>query len=153
MSNAWHFISPASRLLHPQEKSDILGLFEWILNQGTNVGSRWCGWWLAFQKHMFVVGSEICIQTDSLRHWLWIFLQEQAHSDAPQVGCRDRRQLTLVYSNVYPTRCNVTQFPLSGNCSTCFGLYHHLSSGAQTTVSAAPGICQTVTATCRNSSR
>jgi hypothetical protein len=28
MSNAWHFISPASRLLHPQEKSDILGLFE-----------------------------------------------------------------------------------------------------------------------------
>jgi hypothetical protein len=31
------------------------------------------------------------------------------------------------YSNIYPTRCNVTQFILSGNCSTCFGWYftHH----------------------------
>jgi len=29
------------------------------------------------------------------------------------------------YSNIYPTRCNVTQFILCGNCSTCFGWYHH----------------------------
>ena len=55
----------------------------------------------------------------------------------------------LWYSNIYPTRCNVTQFILSGNCSTCFGLYHHPSSGAQTTVSTASGICHTVTAICR----
>ena len=48
---------------------------------------------------------------------------------------------------IYPTRCNVTQFILSGNCSTCFGWYHHPSSGAQTTVSTASGICDTVTAT------
>jgi len=27
------------------------------------------------------------------------------------------------YSSIYPTRCNVTQFILSGNCSTCFGWY------------------------------
>jgi len=47
------------------------------------------------------------------------------------------------------TRCNVTQFILSGNCSTCFGWYHHPSSGAQTTVSIASGICHTVTANCR----
>ena len=53
------------------------------------------------------------------------------------------------YSNIYPTRCNVTQFILSGNCSTCFGWYHHPSSGAQTTVSTASGICHTVTAICR----
>jgi hypothetical protein len=26
-----------------------------------------------------------------------------------------------VYSSIYQTRCNVTQFILSGNCSTCFG--------------------------------
>jgi hypothetical protein len=32
---------------------------------------------------------------------------------------------------VYPTRCNVTQFILSGNFSTCFGWYLHSSSGAQ----------------------
>jgi hypothetical protein len=25
------------------------------------------------------------------------------------------------YSNIYPTRCNVTQFIVPGNCSTCFG--------------------------------
>ena len=41
------------------------------------------------------------------------------------------------YSNIYPTRCNVTQFILSGNCSTCFGWYHHPSSGAETTISIA----------------
>jgi len=45
---------------------------------------------------------------------------------------------------VYPTRCNVTQFILSGNCSTCFGWYLHPSSGAQTAVSTVSGICHTV---------
>ena len=53
------------------------------------------------------------------------------------------------YSNVYPTRCNVTQFIICGNCSTCFGWYHHPSSGAQTTVSTASGICHAVIAICR----
>jgi len=51
-----------------------------------------------------------------------------------------------VYSNIYPTRCNVTQVILSGNCSTCFGWYHHPSSGAHTNVSTASGIFQTFTA-------
>jgi hypothetical protein len=37
---------------------------------------------------------------------------------------------------------------ISGNCSTCFGWYLHPSSGEQTTVSAASGICHTVIATC-----
>jgi len=37
----------------------------------------------------------------------------------------------LHYSNINPTRCNVTHFILSGNCSTCFGWYRHPSSGAQ----------------------
>ena len=53
------------------------------------------------------------------------------------------------YSNIYPTRCNVTQFIISGNCSTCFGWYFYPSSVAHTTVSTAFGICHTVTATCR----
>jgi len=44
---------------------------------------------------------------------------------------------SLQYSNICPTRCNFTQFILSGNCSTCFGWYHHPSLGAQTTVSTA----------------
>jgi hypothetical protein len=57
------------------------------------------------------------------------------------------------YSNIYTTRCNVTQFILSGNCSTCFGWYHHPPSGAQTSVSTASGICHAVTATCRYSGR
>jgi len=55
--------------------------------------------------------------------------------------------------DIYPTRCNVTQFILSGNCSTCFGWYLHPSSGAQTPVSTAPGICHTVTTTYRYSGR
>jgi hypothetical protein len=29
------------------------------------------------------------------------------------------------YSNIYPKRCNFTQFILSGNCSTCFEWYLH----------------------------
>ena len=58
-------------------------------------------------------------------------------------------QQTVAYSNIYPIRCNVTRFILSGNCSTYFRWHHHPSSGAQTTVSIAPGICHTVTATCR----
>ena len=32
---------------------------------------------------------------------------------------------TAVYSNIYPTRCNVTQFTLSGNSSICYGRYHY----------------------------
>jgi hypothetical protein len=38
---------------------------------------------------------------------------------------------------------------ISGNCSTCFVWYFHPSSGANTTVSTASGICHTVTAICR----
>jgi hypothetical protein len=38
---------------------------------------------------------------------------------------------------------------ISGNCSTCFGWYFHPSSGANTTVYTASGICHTVTAICR----
>jgi hypothetical protein len=38
---------------------------------------------------------------------------------------------------------------MSGNCSTCFGWYFHLSSGAHTTVSTASDICHTFTAICR----
>jgi hypothetical protein len=52
------------------------------------------------------------------------------------------------YCNTQPAKCNVTQFIVSGNCSTCFGRYLHPSSRAQTTVSTAYGICHTVTATC-----
>jgi len=50
---------------------------------------------------------------------------------------------------MYPTRCNVTHFVLSGNCSTCFGWYHHPTSGAQTTVYTTSGICHTVISVCR----
>ena len=53
------------------------------------------------------------------------------------------RNNILIY---IPTRCNITQFILSGNCSTGFGWYHNAPSGAQTTVSSASGICHTVAA-------
>jgi len=38
---------------------------------------------------------------------------------------RCQKQISVFKYTVYPTRCNVTQFILSGNCSTCFGWYHH----------------------------
>jgi hypothetical protein len=60
----------------------------------------------------------------------------------------DSRKLYNI-SNTYSTRCNVTQFILSGNCFTCFGWYLHPSSGTHTTVSTASGICHAVTAICR----
>jgi len=47
-----------------------------------------------------------------------------------------------IYSNIYPTRCIVTQFILSGNCCTCFGWNLHPSSGAQTTVYTASCTCR-----------
>jgi hypothetical protein len=42
----------------------------------------------------------------------------------------------------------LSQFILSGNCSTCFGWYLHPSSGAQTTVSTISGISHAVTVIC-----
>jgi hypothetical protein len=61
--------------------------------------------------------------------------------------------LTMNYffrcSNIYPTRCNVTQFILSENCCTCFEWYLHPLSGAHTTASTSSVICHTVTAICR----
>ena len=55
------------------------------------------------------------------------------------------RKSILIYIQQDATLHNI----LSENCFTCFGGYHHPSSGAQTTVSTASGICHTVTATCR----
>jgi hypothetical protein len=51
--------------------------------------------------------------------------------------------LTTFYSNIYPTRCNITHFILSGNFSLCFGWDHHTSKGAQTTVSTISVTCHT----------
>jgi hypothetical protein len=39
---------------------------------------------------------------------------------------------------------HITEFILSDNCSTCFQLYYHPSSGAQTTVTTASGNRYTV---------
>ena len=68
---------------------------------------------------------------------------------AVKISLKKTLRLSENYSNIYPTRCNVTQFSSSGNCSTCFGWYHRSSSGAQTTVPTASGIFHTVIAICR----
>jgi len=44
--------------------------------------------------------------------------------------------------NIFPTRCNYTQFILPVNCSACFGWFLHPSSGAEITVSTASGTGQ-----------
>jgi hypothetical protein len=48
----------------------------------------------------------------------WIGVLVTMVSGSPTV--RDISQ-NIGYFNIRPTRCNVTQFILSGNCSTCFG--------------------------------
>jgi len=75
--------------------------------------------------------------------------KEKSFGEREKKPERKRQKKTTSNSNIYPTRCNVTQFVLSGKCSTCFRWYLHPSSGAHTTVSTASGICHTVTATCR----
>jgi hypothetical protein len=55
-------------------------------------------------------------------------------------------EIVSFYILIYQTRRNVAQFISSGNCSTCFGWYHGQSSGAQTTVSTASGICHNTVA-------
>ena len=82
------------------------------------------------------------MQTDTLKDKVY------CNANNCHTHCKLCKVLALFYSNIYPTRCNVTQFILSGNCCTCFGWYHHPSSGAQTTVSTASGICHTVITIC-----
>jgi hypothetical protein len=73
--------------------------------------------------------------------------------------CEEHRSLTLILlmwrigwaPNSIPIYVYIQQDTLhslfiSGNCSTRFGWYFHPSSGALTTVSAASGVCHTVTA-------
>ena len=60
-----------------------------------------------------------------------------------------KKQTEYVFSNIYPTRCNVTQFIYIWKLLYMFRVVRHPSTGAQTTVSTASGICHTVTATCR----
>jgi len=49
---------------------------------------------------------------------------------------------TQKYSNLYGTRCNVTQFIVYGNCSTCIGWYHHPSLGTHATAATASGTAE-----------
>jgi hypothetical protein len=46
----------------------------------------------------------------------------QKHNDRIKIpDIREGFEKKVKYSNIYPTRCNITQFILSGNCSTSFG--------------------------------
>jgi len=73
----------------------------------------------------------IYIQQDATLHSLF-YLETALHvSGGTSTHHQERKQLYLQhlvfvtpYSNIYPTRCNVTQIILSGNCSTCFAWYH-----------------------------
>jgi len=83
------------------------------------------------QERINVYGSvhpnniRIYIQQDATLHSLF-YLETALHVSG---GTTTHHQERInVYGSVhpnniliYPTRCNVTQFILSGNCSTCFG--------------------------------
>jgi hypothetical protein len=55
----------------------------------------------------------------------------------------------LVFQSYIQQDVTLHSLFISKKYSTCFGWYFHPSSGAHETVSTAPGICHTVTATCR----
>jgi len=96
-------------------------------------------WFINDLSRLFPVSSE------TISRWVTTNCFIMSHTYMRKV-----QELNLFqYSNTYPTRRKFTQFILYGNRSTCFGWYYHPSSGAQTTVSTAFGICRSVTATCR----
>ena len=110
----------------------------------------WCIW------AIFGLIIQICSLSRVI--YSYIMLQFNSHGVAPADSrlnfavhspLNHNNQKEISYFNIYPTRCNITQFILSENCSTCFGWQHHPSSGTQTTVSTASGICYTVTAVYR----
>ena len=100
--------------------------FRLLMMGGVSPETCWASYKYGIIKFWYVVPS------------CWIFLYE----------------LTLIlYSHklrpLLPNKVQRYSLLISGNCSTCFGWYLHPSSGAHTIVSAASGICHTVTATCR----
>jgi hypothetical protein len=52
--------------------------------------------------------------------------------------------MNTIFYYINPNKMHMLEFILSENCSTCFGLYYHPSSGAQTTVTTAAGNRYTV---------
>ena len=86
----------------------------------------------------------IYIQQDATLHSLF-YLETALHvSDGTSTHHQERKQLYLQHL-VFVTPLLL---PAAGNCSACFGWYHHPSSVVQTTASTASGICHTVPATC-----
>ena len=91
----------------------------------------------------------IYIQQDATLHGLFCLETALHVSGGTTTHHQERKQLYLQHLLF------VTPLLLPAAIATgsSFGWFHHPSSGAQTTVSTASGICHTVTATCRYSGR
>jgi hypothetical protein len=119
--------------------------------------------WLNFSsernKRYYTISAQIpCSLT---AYWLNLFGKQQArklfHYEAVEIVVLPfkvygsvHRKYIQIYIQQYT---NLHSLFICGNCSTCFRWNHQRTSGAHTTVSAASGICNTVTAICRYSSR
>ena len=62
--------------------------------------------------------TELCISFAGNNTESWYISGRGDADDPTNLNCPSK------YSYVYSTKCIVTQFILSGNCSTCFGWYH-----------------------------
>ena len=109
---------------------------DWIWNPNT---SRACYSRCFFLSYIHLVSPSIYTHTQVGHQKPFLSISYSHFDEAPQLNesmvvtkSAECSNLTNIYSNIYPTRCNVTQFILSGNCSKCFGWYLHPSSGAQT---------------------
>jgi hypothetical protein len=143
LSVALFFIAPNTKMINKLRIKNIVEGCGCVLNWST-LGNIW--WHCQYLMALSVLGGTVSIWC----HCQYLFIWRQWYRNRSKYGAfvewilREKTE----HSNIYPTRCNVTQFILSGNCSTCFGWYYHPSTGAHTTASTASGICHTLTAIC-----
>jgi len=82
------------------------------------------------------------------RYTVYLYLGTALHVSGGTYTHHHVRKQLYLQDLVFVTPLLLPAAIIFGNCSTCFGWYLHPSSGEQTTVSTASGICHTVTATC-----
>ena len=128
------------------------------VNIRTDNSEMWRGALLGETKFSFSTHTSWIHERTSEEHWIWNMWYDYNNC---QLNNIHRLYLTLILlmwrigwaPNSIPIYiqqdATLHSLFISGNCSTCFGWYFHPSSGANTTVSTASGICHTVTSICR----
>ena len=116
--------------------------------------SKYCGYFRNGDTFTAVVNFIVCINDDGVvmmnplrrNYYLCTTKLHLFNVYGFNVRWSVHRKNILIYVQQYATLHSLFYLETALHF---FGWYNHPSSGAQTTVSTASGICQTVTATCR----